>query len=68
RSAIDAVSVAGTSDASPASQIVAITIGEATTILADPEIASALQHLGAEQLRDILKRAIEGGGPSEAAS
>jgi len=67
RSAIDAVSVADTSDASPAPKSVAITIGEATTILADPEIASALQHLGAEQLRDILKRAIEGGGPSEAA-
>lgn len=67
RSAINAVKVADTSDASSAPQSVAITIGEATTVLTDPDIAGALQHLDAEQLREIIKRAIEGGGPGEAA-
>jgi ATP-dependent Clp protease ATP-binding subunit ClpA len=67
RSAVDSVNVADTSDASPAPQSVAITIGEATTVLTDPHIASALQHLDAEELREIIKRAIDSGGPSEAA-
>jgi ATP-dependent Clp protease ATP-binding subunit ClpA len=68
RSAIDAVNLADTSDASPAPQSVAITVGDATTVLTDPDIASALQHLDAAQLRDMIKRAIEGKGPGEAAS
>jgi ATP-dependent Clp protease ATP-binding subunit ClpA len=68
RSAIGSVNVADTSDATSAPQSVAITIGEETTVLTDPDIASALQHFDAEQLRDIIKRAIEGGGPSDAAT
>lgn len=68
RSAIDAVKVADTSDASPGPQSVAITIGDATTVVADPEIASVLASLSAEQLRDIFKRAIEGGSAGQAAS
>jgi ATP-dependent Clp protease ATP-binding subunit ClpA len=68
RSAIDAVNVADTTDASPTPQSVSITIGEATTVLADPDIARALQHLSAEQLRDILKQVLERADPGQAAS
>jgi ATP-dependent Clp protease ATP-binding subunit ClpA len=57
--ALAAVNLADTSDASPRPQSIAITIGESTTSIADPDIATALQELSGEQLRDILKKAID---------
>lgn len=67
QAALDAVEIADTSDASPAPQTVAITIGETTTVLADPEVAGALQRLSAEQLRDIIKTAVDRPEPGRAA-
>jgi ATP-dependent Clp protease ATP-binding subunit ClpA len=59
QSAIDAVAVAETSDASPAPERVAITIGDTTTVIADAEVAAALQHLDADQLRSLIKQALD---------
>lgn len=67
QAALDAVNVADTSDASPAPQSIAVTIGETTTVIADPDIATALQQLSAEQLRDIIKKAIDRPDPGQAA-
>jgi len=65
--ALDAVNLAETSDASPAPQSTTITIGERTIVIADPAVASALRGLSAEQLRDIMKRAIDRLEPGQAA-
>jgi hypothetical protein len=59
QAALDAVNLAGTSDASPAPQSIAITIGDITTVITDPDIAIALQQFGTDQLRDIMRNAIE---------
>jgi ATP-dependent Clp protease ATP-binding subunit ClpA len=67
QAALDAVNVAETSDASPAARSVAITVGETTTVIADPDVAIALQQLSAEQLRDIIKKAIDRPEPGQAA-
>jgi ATP-dependent Clp protease ATP-binding subunit ClpA len=65
--ALDAVSLAETSDASPDLQSITITIGERTTIISDPDVAAALQELSAMQLRDVIKRAIDRSQPGKAA-
>lgn len=65
--ALDAVPVADTSDASPAPQSVAVTIGDTTTVVDDPEVASALQQLSAAELRDALKGAVDRPRPGSAA-
>src|SRR6185437_4855875 len=57
--ALDAVDVADTSDAAPAPQSVAVTIGDATTVITDPDVATALRRLSADQLRDVLKDAAQ---------
>src|SRR6185437_3965358 len=57
--ALDAVDVADTSDAAPAPQSVAVTIGDATTVINDPDVATALRRLSADQLRDVLKDAAQ---------
>jgi ATP-dependent Clp protease ATP-binding subunit ClpA len=67
QAALDAINLADTSDASPAPQSVAITIGETTTLIDDPEMANALLQLGADELRDAIKRAIGLEGPDQAA-
>ena len=67
QTALDAVNVAETTDASPAPQSVAITIGETTTVIADPDIAVALQQLSGEQLRDMIKKAVDRPDPGQAA-
>ena len=67
RAALDAVNIAYTSDASPAPQSIAITIGETTTVIGDPDIATALQGLSSEQLLDLIKRAIDVPDPGQAA-
>jgi len=59
RAAVSAVDLATTSDASPAPESIAITIGEVTTVIADPEIAGALQQLGSQQLRELIKAAVQ---------
>ena len=67
QAALDAVSLAETSDASPAPQSIAITIGERIIMIPDPDVAAALQGLSTEQLRDIIKRAIDHPEPGRAA-
>jgi ATP-dependent Clp protease ATP-binding subunit ClpC len=65
--AITDVPLATTSDSSPAPQSVAITIGETTNLIADPAIASALQRMNPDQLRDAIKKAIGLTDPDQAA-
>lgn len=67
RAALDAVNLAETSDADPAPQRTTITIGERTVVIPDPEVASALRGLSAEQVRDVIKRAIDRPDPGQAA-
>ena len=67
QAALDAVNLAETSDASPVSRDIAITIGGATTVIADPDLASALQDLSTEQLRDLIRKAIDRSDPGQAA-
>jgi ATP-dependent Clp protease ATP-binding subunit ClpA len=62
RAALEAVDLAETTDASPAPASVAVVIGGCTTVIADADVATALQQLSAEQLREALRRAI---GPPE---
>jgi ATP-dependent Clp protease ATP-binding subunit ClpA len=57
--ALDSVNLAETSDAGPSPKSVAVTAGDTTTVIADPELAAALGQLGTEQLRAILKDAID---------
>jgi ATP-dependent Clp protease ATP-binding subunit ClpC len=59
QTALERVPVADTSDATPPAQSVAITIGETTTLISDADLVAALQPLGADQLRDAIKKAIE---------
>ncbi len=58
QTAVARVPVAGTSDATPSAESVAITIGETTTVISDHDITSALQQLTADQLRDAIRKAI----------
>ncbi len=66
QAALNQVPVAATTDAPPAAQSVAITIGETTTVIPDAVIAGALQDLSADELRDAIKRAIGLGGRDQA--
>ena len=61
------MNLAETSDASPVSRDIAITIGGATTVIADPDLAAALQDLSTEQLRDLIRKAIDRSDPGQAA-
>lgn len=65
--AVDGVSLAETTDASPAPRTVAITIGERTTVIADSDIAAAIQQLSGDQLRDALKKLTDRPASGEAA-
>jgi ATP-dependent Clp protease ATP-binding subunit ClpC len=65
--ALAQIPVVETSDAAPAPQSVAITIGDKTTAIADPDLAAALQQLDAEQLRRAIKKAIDLTNPDQAA-
>ena len=67
QAALDAVNIADTSDASPVSPDIAITIGGTTTVIADPEIAAALQISAPTQLRDMIRKAIDRSDPGQAA-
>jgi ATP-dependent Clp protease ATP-binding subunit ClpA len=67
QAALDAVDLADTSDASPAPQSLAITIGESTTVIADTGVATALQRLSREQLRDILREVVDRSGRDDPA-
>ncbi len=64
--ALNQVPVNATTDAPPAAQSVAITIGETTTVISDAVMAAALQKLSADELRDAIKRAMALGGPDQA--
>jgi ATP-dependent Clp protease ATP-binding subunit ClpC len=64
--ALSQVPVNATSDAPPAAQSVAITIGETTTVISDAVIAAALRDLSADELRDAIKKAMELGGRDQA--
>jgi ATP-dependent Clp protease ATP-binding subunit ClpC len=67
QTALARVPVAGTSDATPSAQSVAVTIGETTTVIGDADVAAALQQLNANQLRDAIKKAIDFANPDQAA-
>jgi ATP-dependent Clp protease ATP-binding subunit ClpA len=64
--ALGRVPVADTSDATPAEQGVTITVGGATTLISDPDVAAALRGLNADQLRDIMRRGIGPASPDQA--
>ncbi len=66
-SALLQVSLGDTTDATPSPQSVSITIGDTTTLISDPRVAATLQRLNADELRDIIKRAIGPDAPDEAA-
>lgn len=58
QSAVDGVNLAENTDGRSAPKSLAVVIGESTTVIADPEVASALQHLSPEQLQELLRRAV----------
>jgi ATP-dependent Clp protease ATP-binding subunit ClpA len=66
QAALAQVPVAATTDAPPAAQSVSITIGETTTVVTDAAVASALQQLSADELRDAIKKAMGLGGRDQA--
>ncbi|HUB69125.1 MAG TPA: Clp protease N-terminal domain-containing protein [Acidimicrobiales bacterium] len=66
--ALAQVPVAGTSDAAPVVQSIAITVGGTTTLISDPDVVAALRELNSAQLRDTIKRAVGPAGPDQAAS
>jgi len=61
------VPLAETSDATPAAQSIAITVGETTTLISDPDVAATLRQLDADQLRELIKKAIGPASPGQAA-
>lgn len=65
--AVDAVDLAATTDAPPVPRNLTVTIGETSTVIADPDVAAALGDLDSEQLREILKDAVERRKPGRAA-
>ena len=67
QAALAAVSLADTSDASPVPQTITLTVGGATRIVADARLAALLQRLTGEELRELLRRALEHPDPGEAA-
>jgi ATP-dependent Clp protease ATP-binding subunit ClpA len=66
-SALLQVPLADTTDAASSAQSVSITVGETTTLISDPRVVATLQRLNADELRDIIKRAIGPDVPDEAA-
>jgi ATP-dependent Clp protease ATP-binding subunit ClpA len=58
RTAISEINVDETSDASPSPRSITITVGDLTTVIADPDVAEFLRVLSSEQLREILKNAL----------
>jgi ATP-dependent Clp protease ATP-binding subunit ClpA len=64
--ALAQVSLADTSDATPPAESVAVTIGETTTVINDPLVASALHDLSADELRDAIKKALRLGDGDQA--
>lgn len=67
QAALGRVDLAETSDATPKPQSVTITIGDDTTVIADPDLAAALQPLSRDELLQIIKRSIEPPAPDQAA-
>jgi ATP-dependent Clp protease ATP-binding subunit ClpC len=65
--AIADVPLASTSDAAPSPRSVAITIGETTTLIGDPDVAAALGQLSPVQLREAIKKAVQITDPDQAA-
>jgi ATP-dependent Clp protease ATP-binding subunit ClpA len=65
--ALAQVPLAGTSDATPSAQSIAITDGETTTLISDPDVIAALRRLNADELRKVIKKAIGPFSPDQAA-
>ena len=61
------VPLAGTSDATPSAQSIAITVGQTTALISDPDVAAALRQLNADQLREIIRKGLGPVGPDQAA-
>jgi ATP-dependent Clp protease ATP-binding subunit ClpA len=60
-SALGQVSVTDTSDAVPGPRALEIKIGETSTTIDDPDLASALKDLSAEEIQSALRRALGSG-------
>jgi hypothetical protein len=60
--ALTQVPLAGTSDATARGETIAITIRGTTTHINDPDVVAALQGLNADQLREVIKKAISTAG------
>ncbi|HTW06554.1 MAG TPA: Clp protease N-terminal domain-containing protein [Acidimicrobiales bacterium] len=61
------VPLSSTSDASPPAQSISITIGGTTTVISDPDVVAALQLLDADEIREVIKKAIGRASPGQAA-
>jgi ATP-dependent Clp protease ATP-binding subunit ClpA len=59
QSALNAVDVAQTSDASPVQRNIAIKTGDRTTVITDPDVVAAIRDLSVEQLQAIIRRGID---------
>ncbi len=64
--ALTAVPLAGTSDAIPSADSIAITVGDTTALISDPEVVTALRRLNAPQLREVIKKVIGPFSPDQA--
>jgi ATP-dependent Clp protease ATP-binding subunit ClpA len=58
QTALDGVNLAETSDASPAPRSFAVTVGDTTTVIDDPDVAGVLAQLTSDELQTIIKRGI----------
>lgn len=60
QAAIESVDLSSTSDATPGGDRVTITVGDSTTVIADPQVVAALGQLSPEQLRHLISQASTG--------
>ncbi len=65
--ALAQVPVAGTTDEIPPAQGMAVTIGGTTALISDPDVVATLQRLSADQLRELIRKAIGPENPGQAA-
>jgi ATP-dependent Clp protease ATP-binding subunit ClpC len=55
---LSAIPVESTSDGEPRPRTVEIRFGQASTVIADPELAAALQHATPEELQQVLRQLV----------
>jgi ATP-dependent Clp protease ATP-binding subunit ClpA len=64
--ALAQIPLAETSDASRSAQSIAVTVGETTTLINDPDVVAALRQLNPQELRNVIERAIGLSDPDQA--